>query len=94
MRLLTNKVLTKQSRVLASRLFCLLPHCRFASVSLSAAVRLLAGRSVDSQKMITRSGSHSSRDRAGMTPEMRASIEQAMGVICTQQKLDPKPVLR
>jgi hypothetical protein len=25
-----------------------------------------------------------------MTPEMRASIEQAMGVICTQQKLDPK----
>lgn len=25
-----------------------------------------------------------------MTPEMRASIEQAMGVICTEQKLDPQ----
>ena len=47
--------------------------------------------SVQSQKKpASRSGSHSSRDRAGMTPEMRASIEQAMGVICTEQKLDPK----
>jgi len=41
-------------------------------------------------KTDNRSGSHPSRDRAGLSPEMLMLIEQAVGVICTQQKLDPK----
>lgn len=41
------------------------------------------------KKPVNRTGSHPSKDRAGMTPEMRAVVEQAMVVICTQQKLDP-----
>jgi hypothetical protein len=37
-----------------------------------------------------RSGSHTSRPRATMTPEARALLEEANGVVCTQAKLDPK----
>lgn len=37
-----------------------------------------------------RSGSHTSRPRATMTPEARALLEEASGVVCIQAKLDPK----
>mgnify|MGYP003289060693 CR=1 FL=1 len=92
MRQLTEKVLSRQSRVFARR-FCFV--CYLIVVLVLSPSALQSGFSQDSpvdpqKKPITRSGSHSSRDRAGMTPEMRASIEQAMGVICTEQKLDPK----
>lgn len=92
MRQLTEKVLSSQSRVFARR-FCFV--CYLIVVLVLSPSALQSGFSQDSpvdpqKKPITRSGSHSSRDRAGMTPEMRASIEQAMGVICKEQKLDPK----
>ena len=38
----------------------------------------------------TKSGSHSSRPRASMSPEAKALVEEAIGVVCTQAKLDPK----
>jgi len=37
-----------------------------------------------------RSGSHSSRSHASMSPEAKALLEEAIGVVCTQAKLDPK----
>src|ERR1051325_1501963 len=38
----------------------------------------------------TRSGSHSSRPRPSMSAEAKALLEEAIGVVCTQAKLDPK----
>jgi len=38
----------------------------------------------------TKSGSHSTRARASMSPEAKALLEEAIGVVCTQAKLDPK----
>src|SRR5829696_3764295 len=37
-----------------------------------------------------RPGSHSTRVRASMSPEAKALVEEAIGVVCTQAKLDPK----
>ena len=37
-----------------------------------------------------RTGSHPSRVRAALTPEARALVEQAMGVVCTEVKTDAK----
>ena len=37
-----------------------------------------------------RSGSHSSRVRPTMSPEATALLEQAIAIVCTQSKLDPK----
>ena len=37
-----------------------------------------------------KSGSHSTRGRSSMSPEAKASVEDAIGVVCTQAKLDPK----
>lgn len=37
-----------------------------------------------------RSGSHSSRVRSSMTPEANALVENAIGIVCTQAKLDPQ----
>lgn len=37
-----------------------------------------------------KSGSHSTRGRASMSPEAKALVEDAIGVVCTQAKLDPK----
>lgn len=37
-----------------------------------------------------RSGSHSTRTRASMSPEAKALVENAIGVVCTQAKLDPQ----
>ena len=34
--------------------------------------------------------SHSSHPRASMSPEAKALLEQAIGIVCTQAKLDPK----
>jgi len=34
-------------------------------------------------------GSHSTRSRASMSAEAKALVEQAIGVVCTQAKLDP-----
>lgn len=36
-----------------------------------------------------RTGSHSARGRVGMSTEARALVEEAIGVICTEAKLDP-----
>ena len=35
-------------------------------------------------------GSHSTRSRASMSAEAKALVEQAIGVVCTQAKLDPQ----
>lgn len=37
-----------------------------------------------------KTGSHSTRGLAGMSPEARALIEEATGVVCTEAKLDPR----
>src|SRR5678816_1810051 len=37
-----------------------------------------------------KSGSHTTRPRATMSPEARALLEEASAVVCTQAKLDPK----
>ncbi|HEX3250252.1 MAG TPA: hypothetical protein VHS05_12550 [Pyrinomonadaceae bacterium] len=41
----------------------------------------------------TKSGSHSSHPRASMSAETKALLEEAIGVVCTQAKLDPKSSL-
>jgi hypothetical protein len=38
----------------------------------------------------TKPGSHSTRAHASMSPEAKALLEEAIGVVCTQAKLDPK----
>ena len=38
----------------------------------------------------TKSGSHSTRKPASMTTEAKALVEEAIGVVCTHAKLDPK----
>ena len=42
------------------------------------------------QSKSNKTGSHSTRGRASMSPEAKALLEDAMGVVCTQAKLDPK----
>ena len=37
-----------------------------------------------------KSGSHPSRNRASMPPETKALVENAIGIVCTQAKLDPQ----
>jgi hypothetical protein len=37
-----------------------------------------------------KSGSHSTRGRSSMSAEAKALVEDAIGVVCTQAKLDPK----
>ena len=37
-----------------------------------------------------KSGSHSTRARASMSPEAKALVENAIGIVCTQAKLDPQ----
>ena len=37
-----------------------------------------------------KSGSHSSRVRESMTPETKELVENAIGIVCTQAKLDPQ----
>lgn len=43
-----------------------------------------------SSSFAQRSGSHSSRVRSTMTPESEALVENAIGIVCTQAKLDPQ----
>jgi hypothetical protein len=49
-------------------------------------VSLLLGSVVVAQK----SGSHPARNRASMPPETKALVENAIGIVCTQAKLDPQ----
>ncbi|HYK21950.1 MAG TPA: hypothetical protein VEV42_14515 [Pyrinomonadaceae bacterium] len=37
-----------------------------------------------------KTGSHSTHGRPSMSPEAKALLDEAMGVVCTQAKLDPK----
>jgi hypothetical protein len=37
-----------------------------------------------------KSGSHSTRPKGSISPEARALVEEAIGVVCNQAKLDPK----
>jgi hypothetical protein len=37
----------------------------------------------------SKTGSHSTRGRASMSADAKASLEEAIGVVCTQAKLDP-----
>ena len=38
----------------------------------------------------TKPSSHSTRNRGSMSPEAKALLDEAIGVVCTQAKLDPK----
>ncbi len=59
-------------------------HKRLFCVMLLMLVSLPAALSQD------RSGSHTTRARASMSPEAKALLDEAIGVVCTQAKLDPK----
>jgi hypothetical protein len=59
-------------------------HKRFFCVALLILASFSAAVAQD------RSGSHTTRVRASMSPEAKALLEQAIGVVCTQAKLDPK----
>jgi hypothetical protein len=41
----------------------------------------------------TKSGSHSTRKPPSMSAEAKALVEEAIGIVCTQQKLDPQSSL-
>ncbi len=44
----------------------------------------------EAQKQVEgKTGSHTTTVRPGMSPALRASVNEAMGVVCTQAKLDP-----
>ena len=45
---------------------------------------------VSSVVLAQRSGSHPARNRASMPPETKALVESAIGIVCTQAKLDPQ----
>jgi hypothetical protein len=49
-------------------------------------VLVLVGSVVLAQK----SGSHPSRNRASLPPETKALVESAIGIVCSQAKLDPQ----
>ncbi len=59
---------------------------RFRPLILVICVLLLLAPAVPAQK----SGSHSTRGRASMSAEAKALLENAIGVVCTQAKLDPQ----
>jgi len=75
-----------------------LPRARRArrrqSHRILAAASILVALSVSNlgfgQNQSDRTGSHTSRVRPGLTPEARAMVEQAIGVVCTEAKTDPK----
>jgi hypothetical protein len=54
------------------------------------AILLIGGSSALAQSKSNKTGSHSTRGHASMSPEAKALLEDAMGVVCTQAKLDPK----
>ena len=54
------------------------------------AVLILACLSSALAQKPTRTESHSTRTRATMSAEAKALVEEAIGVVCTQAKLDPK----
>ena len=49
----------------------------------------LPGVSSGQRAKSSKSGSHSTHSRVGMTPETRALVENAMTVVCREAKLDP-----
>ncbi len=55
-----------------------------------ACVSLCIPATTFGQRKANKTGSHSSRGRATMSPEAKALVEDAIGVVCTQAKLDPK----
>jgi hypothetical protein len=54
------------------------------------AIFLLAACIASSAFAQVKSGSHSTRAKASMSAETKALVEEAMGVVCTQAKLDPR----
>jgi hypothetical protein len=69
---------TKKHKRIPLHILCLFV-AMFASVSLAVAQ--------------PKSGSHSSRKPASMSAETKALVEEAIGVVCTQAKLDPNSSL-
>ena len=57
---------------------------------LTAALVLVCFSTALAQTKPTKPGSHSTRVRASMSAEAKALLEDAIGVVCTQAKLDPK----
>jgi hypothetical protein len=66
--------------------------CRkdFFAVLLLLTSLFVSSTGLGQKKNEGKSGSHSTRTRPTMSPEARALVEEAMGVVCTQAKLDPK----
>lgn len=64
-------------------------HSKHRLIGSVLLICVLLGGSL-AQRKPDKSGSHSSRPRATMSPEARALLEEANAVVCTQAKLDPK----
>lgn len=64
----------------------------FVFVSLVALTLTLwsPGAGFGQRQKAERTGSHSTRGLAGMSPAARALVEEATGVVCTEAKLDPR----
>src|SRR5258705_7028769 len=69
-----------------------LRQCRSRVVVLVCVIAslLIPGSGFGQKDRPLKSGSHSSRGLAGMSPETRALVEEAIGVVCTEAKMDPK----
>src|SRR5258705_7491312 len=67
-------------------------QCRSRLVVLVCVIAslLIPGSGFGQKDRPLKSGSHSSRGLAGMSPETRALVEEAIGVVCTEAKMDPK----
>ena len=62
----------------------------FATLRLCVKCLLLALLISASTFAQTKPSSHSTRNRGSMSPEAKALLDEAIGVVCTQAKLDPK----
>jgi len=62
----------------------------FATLRLCVKCLLLALLISASTVAQTKPSSHSTRNRGSMSPEAKALLDEAIGVVCTQAKLDPK----
>ena len=62
-----------------------------AAASILVALSGISSLGFGQRSQADRTGSHSSRRvRPGLTPAARAMVEQAIGVVCTEAKTDPK----
>ncbi|HEV8367185.1 MAG TPA: hypothetical protein VGQ39_04470 [Pyrinomonadaceae bacterium] len=65
-------------------------HLYFLVSVVVATALLLANAGLGAGQKGERSGSHTTRGKSGMSPDAIALVEEAIGVVCTEAKLDPR----